>query len=124
MFLILLQRMLLELLWDIIYFPIWWYTDGARKVLVSCVNMIKDVNAMLAPGLWLKNMFVPMFGQYDLQGRLVSILMRFFNVIFRTIGLLIWVILVVALFFVWILLPMAVLYFLTDSIISLLQIKK
>jgi len=50
--------------------------------------------------------------------------MRFFNVIFRTIGLLIWVILVVALFFVWILLPMAVLYFLTDSIISLLQIKK
>ena len=115
--------MFLELVLDIFYFPIWWYSDGARGVFVFCLNMIKDVNAMMSPGLWLKNIFVPMFGQYDLQGRLVSILMRFFNVIFRTIGLLIWVVLMLVLFFVWVLLPMMVLYFLTDSVLSLVRLK-
>lgn len=123
MFLILLQKMVLEFLWDIVYFPIWWYSDGARRSLLFCGRLIRDVNAMLAPGLWFKNMFVPMFGQYDLQGRLVSFIMRFFNTLFRTIGLLIWVVLVVALFFAWILLPLVVVFFLTDSIWSFLQVK-
>ncbi|MFA7314452.1 MAG: hypothetical protein WC025_00790 [Candidatus Magasanikbacteria bacterium] len=81
--------------------------------------MIKEVNAMMSPGLWLKNIFVPMFGQYDFQGRLVSVFVRFLNIIFRTIGLLVWVILVIVLFFIWILLPMGVLYFLIDSVISI-----
>ncbi|PIY93382.1 MAG: hypothetical protein COY69_01995 [Candidatus Magasanikbacteria bacterium CG_4_10_14_0_8_um_filter_32_14] len=116
--------MLMELILDIFYFPIWWYTDGARRALIFFVGMIREVNVMMSPGLWLKNIFVPMYGQYDLQGRLMSVLMRFFNIIFRTIGLLIWVILAIALFFVWVLLPMVVLYFVTDSLISLVQIKK
>jgi len=111
--------MLIEFILDFFYFPIWWYTDGARRVLMFCVNMIKEVNAMMSPGLWLKNIFVPMFGQYDFQGRLVSVFVRFLNIIFRTIGLLVWVILVIVLFFIWILLPMGVLYFLIDSVISI-----
>lgn len=123
MFVLLLQRMLIELVLDIFYFPIWWYSEGARKALFFCVSIIKSVNGMLSPGLWLKNIFVPMFGQSDFQGRLVSIFIRFLNVIFRTIGLLIWVMLVVVIFFVWILFPMFILYFLVDSIISLLQSK-
>ncbi|EKE07076.1 MAG: hypothetical protein ACD_18C00195G0008 [uncultured bacterium] len=124
MFLILLQRMLLELIWDVFYFPIWWYSEGARRVLLFCVSLVRDVNAMLAPGLWLKNIFVPMFGQYDLQGRLVSFLMRVFNIIARTIGLLIWLSLVISLFFAWILLPIVVLYFLVDAIWALMQPKE
>jgi len=121
MFLILLQRMLLELLWDIVYFPIWWYSDGARRALLFCVALVRDVNAMLAPGLWLKNIFVPMFGQSDFQGRLVSFMMRFFNFIFRSIGLFIWLFLVVVLFFIWILLPMFVIFMFVDSFISLIS---
>ncbi|OGH85099.1 MAG: hypothetical protein A2493_00910 [Candidatus Magasanikbacteria bacterium RIFOXYC12_FULL_33_11] len=121
MFLILLQRMLLELLWDIVYFPIWWYSDGARRALLFCVDLVIDVNAMLAPGLWLKNIFVPMFGQSDFQGRLVSFMMRFFNFVFRSIGLFIWLILVVVLFFIWILLPMFVIFMFVDSFISLIS---
>jgi len=121
MFFILLQRMLLELLWDIVYFPIWWYSDGARRALLFCVALVRDVNAMLAPGLWLKNIFVPMFGQSDFQGRLVSFMMRFFNFIFRSIGLFIWLILVVVLFFIWILLPMFVIFMFVDSFISLIS---
>ncbi|EKE07200.1 MAG: hypothetical protein ACD_18C00160G0002 [uncultured bacterium] len=123
MFLILLQRMILELLWDMVYFPIWWYSDGARRALLFCSRLVRDVNGMLAPGLWFKNMFVPMFGQDDLQGRLVSFIMRFFNTLFRTIGLFIWLFVVIVLFFVWILLPLVVFYFLTDAVWSLLQAK-
>lgn len=108
--------MFLELIVDFFYFPVWWYSEGSRRALMFCVSLVKDVNAMMAPGLWLKNIFVPMFGQYDFQGRLVSFIMRFFNVIFRSIALFIWLIIVIALFFVWIILPIFVLFMVLDSL--------
>jgi len=55
---------------------------------------------------------------------LVSFLMRVFNIIARTIGLLIWLSLVISLFFAWILLPIVVLYFLVDAIWALMQPKE
>lgn len=110
--------MLIELVLDIVYFPVWWYTAGARHALLFCVDLVRQGNMQMAPGLWLKNIFVPMFGQYDIQGRIVSFMMRFFNVIFRSIGLLIWTLVCVALFVLWVVFPMGVLYMLTISLLS------
>lgn len=111
--------MLLELILDILYFPIWWYTSGAERALIFCIGLLKDANGMLAPGLWLKNIFVPMFGQWDWQGRIVSFFMRLANVIGRSIGLFIWLIVVVILFLIWVLFPMFILYMLFTSFLSL-----
>ncbi|MBI2436979.1 MAG: hypothetical protein HYV41_04535 [Candidatus Magasanikbacteria bacterium] len=118
MFLLVLQRMLLEFVLDIVYFPIWWYIGGAEHALKFCIGLLRDANGMLAPGLWLKNIFVPMFGQYDWQGRIVSFFMRLANVIFRSIGLVIWFVIVMILFFMWVLFPMFVLYMLLTSFLS------
>ncbi len=112
------QRMLIELVLDIVYFPIWWYTAGARHALLFCVGLVRQGNMQMAPGLWLKNIFVPMFGQYDWQGRIVSFMMRFFNVIFRSIGLFVWTLVCFVLFVLGVIFPMFVIYMLLIAILS------
>ncbi len=107
---LILQRLLLEFVLDIIYFPVWWYTKGAVHALVWCFNLFRNGNANLAPGLWLANLFVPMFGQYDLQGRIISFLMRLVQIFARTIALFVWLILCLVLFFCWLALPILVVY--------------
>lgn len=37
--------------------------------------------------IWIENFFVPMYGQYDITGRLVSVFMRFIVLLGRLIAL-------------------------------------
>jgi len=101
-----LPRILLETIIDILLFPFWWYTRGAWRAVLYCARLFKYGNESLNPGLWLKNIFVPMFGQYDIQGRIISFLMRFAQIIARSIGLFLWLIVCVALFFCWLAIPL------------------
>jgi hypothetical protein len=110
------SRLLVEFILDFFYFPIWWYTGGTKRVVISCGEFVAEANSYLAPGLWLKNIFTPMYGQYDWQGRIVSFMMRVANVIFRTVGLLVWIVIVVALFFIWMIFPVFVVWGLVNSL--------
>lgn len=110
-----LQRIFLEFILDFLLFPFWWYTVGVKHALGYCFNLLRDGNEMLAPGLWFKNIFVPMFGQTDWQGRLVSFVMRLGNAIGRTIALVAWLIMTVALFVLWLVSPVLIVYMLVIS---------
>ena len=116
MWILIAQRMILDFLLHIIYFPLWWYTGGLKHVFLYCVEMLRTGNSYLVPGLWLKNIFVPMFGQSDWQGRIVSVFMRFINVIGRSVGLFIWFIFVFILFLLWIVWPVFTVFMLMKSI--------
>lgn len=116
MWILVLQRMALEFVLDLVYFPLWWYTGGVKHAGKFCIGLIQDANMIMAPGLWLKNMFVPMFGQTDLQGRLMSIFMRFVNFVGRSIGLLIWSIVVLFIFILWLVFPLFVVYMMINSL--------
>ena len=95
---------------DLFYFPVWWYTVGTKHAIVWCAQLFMTGNTTLAPGLWFKNIFVPMFGQYDIQGRIISFLMRLIQVIARTIALIGWMIICLVLFIAWLALPVAIVY--------------
>lgn len=110
-----LQRITIDFLWHLVYFPIWWYTGGVKKTLIFCFNLFQTGNENLAPGLWLRNIFVPMFGQTDWQGRIMSFFMRLVNVIFRFIILAIWFFVVLIIFFLWLILPIFIGYMLALS---------
>lgn len=118
MFFLVFPRLAAEFFLDLIYFPLWWYTGGILYAVSGCLNLIKTGNANLAPGLWIKNLFVPMFGQRDFQGRAVSVLIRFLNFVFRSIGLLLWVGVVFILLLLWIMVPLLVGYMLLISLAS------
>ena len=116
MFILILQRLFLEAFLDIFYFPFWWYTHGVRHAALWCFDLLKQGNRTLAAGLWLQNLFVPMFGQHDLQGRIISVFMRFINVIGRGFALLVWLQVCLVLFLLWLALPIVVIYGLVSSL--------
>ena len=104
------QHLLLESIIDIFYFPLWWYSKGIVYALRQCFSLLKTGNESLAPGLWLANLFVPMYGQFDFQGRVISFLVRLVQIIVRIFGLFLWLIFCSILFLIWLALPMVVFY--------------
>ncbi|MDO8626033.1 MAG: hypothetical protein Q7K39_01065 [Candidatus Magasanikbacteria bacterium] len=109
MYFLVFQQILGEAILDLVYFPVWWYSFGFGHAAKNCWVWFLQGNARLAPGLWLKNIFVPMFGQYDWEGRIISFVMRFFQVIMRSLALLVWLIFCVVLLLFWIGFPLLIL---------------
>jgi hypothetical protein len=96
---------------------LWWYTGGIVYFGQFSWNLLQAGNFRLAPGLWLKNIFVPMFGQVDFQGRMVSFFMRLVNVIGRSIALFFWLLMVLFIFCLWLVFPIFVVYMIGKAII-------
>lgn len=110
------QRLALEFFLHLVFFPVWWYTKGAKKVLLSLASFWQEVNITLAPGLWLKNIFVPMFGQHDFQGRLTSFIVRSMNVVIRSCALAIFSVFLLGVYCLWLLLPAITVYMLAIAL--------
>lgn len=117
MWLVVVERMVILLFLDVLYFPLWWYSGGVVWAFSACVGLVKTGNRNLAPFLWLRYIFVPMYGQYDWQGRLVSFFVRLFNVIGRGIALLAWAFCVGCLFLLWLVFPVAAAWLLLASLL-------
>ncbi len=77
----------IDLVGSVVWFPIWWYTKGLQKVVGSFVRAIQYRSQSYALRIWIKNFFVPMYGQYDWTGRLISVFMRMVVLIGRLIAL-------------------------------------
>lgn len=86
-------KILARVIWDFLYFPIWWYSAGLIKTLRGVGIFYREQEASLNFFVWLKNIFVPMYGQYDLAGRLVSFFIRLVQIIYRGLAMLIIIIL-------------------------------
>lgn len=108
MYILILQRLFLEALFDVVYFPVWWYTGGVKHAGLRCLELCKQGNRALAPGLWLVNIFVPMYGQYDWQGRLISFFIRSANVFGRALALGVWLAVCLVFFFIYMAFPIVI----------------
>ena len=115
MWLLVLQRLTVEFFLDILYFPIWWYTSGVKRAALAAWHMFQEGNISLAPGLWLRHIFTPMFGQTDWQGRIMSFFMRVVNIIGRSIALFVWIIVCLMVFSLWLVWPVFVVFMLSKS---------
>lgn len=65
-----------DLLGSVVWFPVWWYTKGLGLVLQKIGAALRYRARAYAFGIWVRNLFVPMYGQNDLAGRAVSVFMR------------------------------------------------
>jgi hypothetical protein len=103
-------KILAELAGEILYFPFWWYSAGLLKIVKFLNNFIRDREKSLGFLVWAKNIFRPMYGQYDWQGRLISFFIRLIQIIFRGVIMLFWLLVALAIFLFWVILPFLVLY--------------
>lgn len=104
----LFRDVFLDIIREILYFPIWWYTKGLAMAANFSWQRIKNMEVRLGVKVWVVNLFKPMFGQRDIAGVLISFFMRIFQIIGRTIVLFLWTAIMILVFFVWIVLPLFV----------------
>ncbi|MFA4999847.1 MAG: hypothetical protein WC545_00595 [Patescibacteria group bacterium] len=102
-------KIITQILGEILYFPIWWYSVGfIRRVKVSW-SFLRNREISLGFSVWAKNIFVPMYGQRDFAGRLISFLVRLVQIIARGLVLFLWLIIVLLGLIFWLALPILLL---------------
>ncbi|OIO18773.1 MAG: hypothetical protein CO029_03620 [Candidatus Magasanikbacteria bacterium CG_4_9_14_0_2_um_filter_41_10] len=117
MFFLVFQRIAFQLVLDMLYFPLWWYSGGLRRIIIGLFHMLQDANASLAPGLWLRHIFTPMYGQTDFQGRLMSFFMRVVNIIGRLFALVVYMCVLFFLFCLWLIVPVAIIFMISHVVL-------
>ena len=78
---------MIDTITGIIGFPFWWYTRGLMRFLQFVWSVFLDYRASLGIGVWVKNIFVPMYGSYDIPGRIISFFMRLAMIVLRGVAL-------------------------------------
>jgi hypothetical protein len=99
------SQIILKILGEILYFPIWWYSVGLIEFILKGWRFLLEREKSLGFRIWLKNIFVPMYGQYDWAGRIISFFIRLIQVIARGILLLFWLAMFIVLVSLWLVGP-------------------
>lgn len=115
-FLTYFSEIIFGFIFKILYFPIWWYGPGTVKKTKKCLYFLKDREESLGLFIWLKNILVPMYGQEDFAGRLISFFVRFFQVLFRSLVMLFWLIYAFIKLLLWLFFPPILLFLLIFQI--------
>jgi len=103
-------KILGEIVRDFVYFPFWWYSAGLWQTVKGLLAFLKNRQKSLALFVWMRNIFTPMYGQYDWQGRLISVFIRLVQIIFRGLLMILWSLFALAVLFFWLAFPLFVVY--------------
>lgn len=104
-------RIVRDLTLDLLYFPIWWYSTGLMERVNGTGDLITGTARSLQIGVWVRNIFVPMYGAYDWQSRIISVFMRSVQIVGRTIALFFWIVIALALFALYVFGPIVIVLF-------------
>ncbi len=66
--------------------PIWWYGRGLTALLKQLSQSVFDVSKSLSLRVWMKNLFVPMYGETSFAGRAISFGIRLVMIFVRGLG--------------------------------------
>lgn len=105
-----MEFVLREVVLNILYFPVWWYTKGTARLFNYIIREISDFAASLNLGILFKYLFKPMYGYSDFWSRVISFLVRAAQLLVYFILTVIWSLILFVLLIIWLLLPAFVLY--------------
>lgn len=71
---------------ELVLLPVWWYTTGLGCTLGWMIRSMKGSVRFFELNIWVKNVFVPMYGEEGFSGRLISFGVRLAVIVFKTIG--------------------------------------
>src|SRR3989344_960988 len=102
--------LLADVIGDVLYFPFWWYSRGLLHFLKALGNRLRNLAVKLGLGVWTRYLFTPMFGQYDVVGRIISFFVRIFQILTRSVVMLAAAIVSAVLLCVYLALPIFLLW--------------
>ncbi len=82
-----MRLLLIDIVGSVAWFPLWWYTLGLSHVAGHFLQSLRYRAQSYSLRIWMRNFFVPMYGQHDITGRLVSVFMRFVVLVGRVFAL-------------------------------------
>jgi hypothetical protein len=105
-----IRLIVVDLIRQLVYFPIWWYSAGLALAVKFLGRGIKIGNQRLAIKILFKYWFKPMYGQTDWQGKIISFFMRTVLLIWRLFLFLCWLVALVVIFLTYLSLPIFTIY--------------
>lgn len=109
-----------DLVGAILYYPLWWYSKGMARTAGWCVGKLRNAAASFAIGVWIRNLFTPMFGQYDAASRIISFFMRLAAIVWYTLVLAILLVILVFVFLLWLAVPVFVVVMFVTQLMGVL----
>lgn len=97
----------LHALWEeLVLAPVWWYGRGLKAATNRFLSQCRNNDRAVGWSIWLKNIFVPMYGQSDMAGRAISFFMRIILLVARTVAIVVMDLLTVFGYMAYIFLPL------------------
>lgn len=93
---------------EVFRFPVWWYTRGFEHILLFIWREITSLAIFLNLPILFRNLFAPMYGQTDWQGRLISFGVRSVQLFFLAIVTILWTVILACFAVLWVLFPLLV----------------
>ena len=94
-----------ELVGEVLYFPVWWYTHGLALTGRTLIRQWFGLVNRLSIVILLRTMGKPMYGDYTRSGRAISFFFRIFILAARLIALGCWTVVELVALLAWVLGP-------------------
>ena len=111
----LVKYTIIDLIKHLLYWPFWGYTNGFLITLKIIGKRILIAWHSLALDVWFKNIFRPMYGQYDAGSRIISFFMRVIQILFRLAIMITITIFLSSLIVIYLILPIFTIWMLYNS---------
>lgn len=99
-----------DIIWNTVYFPIWWYTRGILRILEMMKHQVLSLARTLHLPTLFKYLLKPMYGYTDIISRIISFYVRIVQFMVLMVFTLVVVIGLLILLVIWIAAPLLVLY--------------
>ena len=107
---IFIKDLFLDTVWEILYFPIWWYSRGFKKTAIFCWRRINDGWKSLALSIFIKNFFKPMYGQRGWDAYILSLVIHSLQISWRLLLMAFWTLFWLFILILWIFLPVFIIW--------------
>ncbi|MFA6511566.1 MAG: hypothetical protein WCV86_00330 [Patescibacteria group bacterium] len=108
--------LLTTLLFDVLRFPVWWYTTGTWRALQffgqEALQGIRNLSIVVL----FKNLLKPMYGDYTKSGRAISLVLRLILFGVRIVMYVLWLLILVLFVLLWLALPIGTAYLFIRSV--------
>jgi hypothetical protein len=105
-----LRFVLVDIIIQILYFPVWWYTEGTLKIVRSVVTQVQALGRSLGLKILFQFLLKPMYGQADIAGRIISFFVRIVHFFVLLLWAIVYTVVLTSFLFFWLLFPLLVAY--------------
>lgn len=104
------KDLFLDIIWEVLYFPIWWYSRGFKKTALFCWQKIKDGWRALSLTIFLESFFKPMYGQHGWDAYILSLATHLVQLLWRLSLIILWFVFWLFVLILWIALPILIIW--------------